>query len=57
MLGLINNLRFDRLERSKQYSFKTDLENYNLSELDTSNTARIDNKYLSANWISIFRKQ
>ena len=27
MLGLINNLRFDRLERSKQYSFKTDLEN------------------------------
>ena len=57
MLGLINNLRFDRLERSKQYSFKTDLENYNLSELDTSNTARIDNKYLSVNWISIFRKQ
>jgi hypothetical protein len=57
MLGLINNLRFDRLERSKQYSFKTDLENYNLSELDTSNIARIDNKYLSVNWISIFRKQ
>ena len=57
MLGLINNLRFDRLERSKQYSFKTDLENYNLSELDTINTARIDNQYLSANWISIFRKQ
>ena len=57
MLGLINNLRFDRLERSTQYSFKTDLENYNLSELDTSNIARIDNKYLSVNWISIFRKQ
>lgn len=57
MLGLINNLRFDRLERSKQYSFKTDLENYNLSELDTDNFTRIDNKYLSVNWISIFRKQ
>ena len=57
MLGLINNIRFDRLERSKQYSFKTDLENYNLSELDTNNTTRIDNKYLSANWISIYRKQ
>ena len=57
MLGLINNLRFDRLERSKQYSFKTDLENYNLSELDTNNSTRIDNKYLSANWISVFRKQ
>ena len=57
MLSLINNLRFDRLERSKQYSFKTDLENYNLSELDTDNFTRIDNKYLSVNWISIFRKQ
>ena len=57
MLGLINNLRYDRLDQSKQYSFKTDLENYNTSELDTSNFNRIDNKYLSVNWISIFRKQ
>ena len=37
MLGLINNLRYDRLDKSRQYSFKTDLENYNTSELDTSN--------------------
>ena len=57
MLGLINNLRYDRLDKSKQYSFKTDLENYNTSELNTSNFARIDNKYLSVYWISIFRKQ
>ena len=57
MLGLINNLRYDRLDRSKQYSFKTDLENYNISELDTDNFTRIDNKYLSVDWISIFRKQ
>jgi len=57
MLGLINNLRLDRLDRSKQYSFKTDLENYNISELDTSNFTRIDNKYLSMDWISIFRRQ
>ena len=57
MLGLINNLRYDRLDKSRQYSFKTDLENYNISELDTSNFTRVDNKYLSANWISIFRKQ
>ena len=57
MLGLINNLRYDRLDKSKQYSFKTDLENYSTSELDTSHFIRIDNKYLSANWISIFRKQ
>ena len=47
MLGLINNLRYDRLDKTrKQYSFKTDLENYNTSELDTSNLTRIDNKYL-----------
>ena len=29
MLGLINNIRYDRLDKSRQYSFKTDLENYN----------------------------
>ena len=57
MLGLINNIRYDRLEKSRQYSFKTDLENYNTSELATSNFTSIDNKYLSVNWISIFRKQ
>ena len=57
MLGLINNLRYDRLDKSKQYSFKTDLENYNTSELNTSNFTSIDNKYLSLDWISIFRKQ
>ena len=57
MLGLINNLRYDRLDKSKQYSFKTDLENYNTSELATGNFTSIDNKYLSVNWISIFRKQ
>ncbi len=57
MLGLINNLRYDRLHKSRQYSFKTDLENYNTSELDTSNFSRINNKYLSMDWISIFRKQ
>ena len=57
MLGLINNLRYDRLDRTKQYSFKTDLENYNISELDSSDFTRIENKYLSVNWISIFRKQ
>ena len=57
MLGLINNIRYDRLDKSRQYSFKTDLENYNTSELATSNFTSIDNKYLSVNWISIFRKQ
>ena len=28
MLGLINNLRYDRLDKTRQYSFKTDLENH-----------------------------
>ena len=57
MLGLINNLRYDRLDKSRQHSFNTDLENYNTSELDTNKFTSIDNKYLSVNWISIFRKQ
>ena len=57
MLGLINNLRYDRLDKSRQHSFSTDLENYNTSELDNNNFTSIDNKYLSVNWISIFRKQ
>ena len=57
MLGLISNMRYDRLDKSREYSFKTNLENYNTSELDTSKFNNIDNKYLSMNWISIFRKQ
>ena len=57
MLGLINNLRFDRLEKSKKHSFKTNLENYNISELLPYDYARVDNKHLSLDWISIFKKQ
>lgn len=57
MLNLINNLRFDRLEKSKQHSFKKDLENYTYSELNLSDFSKFDNKHLSLDWISIYRKQ
>lgn len=57
MLSLINNLRFDRLEKSKQHSFKKDLENYTQSELNPLDFSKFDNKHLSLDWISIYRKQ
>ncbi len=57
MLNLINNLRFDRLEKSRQHSFKKDLENYTSSELSLSDYSKFDNKHLSLDWISIYRKQ
>ncbi len=57
MLNLINNLRFDRLEKAKQHSFKKDLENYTFSELNISDFSKFDNKHLSLDWISIYRKQ
>ncbi len=57
MLNLINNLRFDRLQKSKNFSFKTDLENYNLSELNGQDMTSIDHKHLSLDWISLYRRQ
>ncbi len=58
MLGLIQNLRFDRNKDQSRYSFKTDLENYNTSELlATTGNQSISNKQLSSNWLEIYRKQ
>ena len=57
MLGLINNIRYDRLYKSRQYSFKTDLENYNTSELLSQTGNVIINKQLSSYWLEIYRKQ
>ena len=58
MLGLIHNLRFDRTEKKSQYSFKKSLENSNTSDLahDYSNL-NLSNRYLSSNWLSLYRKQ
>ncbi len=58
MLNLIHNLRFDRRDTGKNFSFKKDLNNLNTSELvsETSHKS-INNKLLSFNWLSIYRKQ
>ncbi|MEE2695270.1 MAG: hypothetical protein VX976_02810 [Pseudomonadota bacterium] len=58
MLSLIHNLRFDRNKKDYDHSFKKKLNNYNTSELvmgDSSVT--LENKLLSSDWISIYRKQ
>ena len=58
MLSLIHNLRFDRNKRDNDHSFKKNLNNFNTSELvlgDSSVT--LENKLLSSDWISIYRKQ
>tara|TARA_B100000900_G_C20150285_1_gene541589 strand:- start:59 stop:235 length:177 start_codon:yes stop_codon:yes gene_type:complete len=58
MLGLIQNLRFDRNRSQSRYSFKTDLENYNTSELTAvTGNQSFSNKQLSSNWLEIYRRQ
>ncbi len=58
MLGLIQNIRFDRNKDRSRYSFKTDLENYSTSELlAATGNQSISNKQLSSNWLEIYRKQ
>jgi len=58
MLGLIHNLRFDRSKRENNYSFKKDLNNFNTSELVLgSSSTPLENKFLSSDWISVYRKQ
>ncbi len=58
MLGLIHNLRFDRRDSRKDFSFKKDLNNLNTSELLSEiKHESLNNKLLSSNWLLIYRKQ
>ncbi len=57
MLSLIHSLRFDRNKEKSNFSFKKDLDNYNTSDLIPSSSAVLNNKQLSSNWLSIYRKQ
>ena len=58
MLNLIHNLRFDRNKKDYDFSFKKKLDNYNTSELvDETLGGSPENKLLSSNWLSIYRKQ
>ncbi len=58
MLGLIHNLRFDRIKNNDRYSFKKNLNNFSTEEL--SNLLEPQNyggTILSNDWIKLYRKQ
>jgi len=58
MLSLIHNIRFDRIRKNYDHSFRKNLNNYNTSELSDygSNAESLDTQLLSSNWITIYRK-
>ena len=58
MLSLIHNIRFDRIRKNSDFSFKRNLDNYSNSELETSSeSSLVEYGLLSSNWISLYRKQ
>ena len=58
VLNLIHNIRFDRIKRDNDHSFKKSLNNYSTSDLSFSeNTQPVENLILSSNWIALYRKQ
>ena len=58
MLGLIQNIRFDRNTQKSNYSFKKDLDNYNTSELLPSENRQVfGGKFLSSHWLMLYRRQ
>jgi len=58
MLSLIHNIRFDRIRKNSDFSFKRNLNNYSNTELETSSeSSLVEYGLLSSNWISLYRKQ
>ena len=58
MLSLIHNIRFDRIRKDSDFSFKRNLNNYSNTELETSSqSSLVEYGLLSSNWISLYRKQ
>ncbi len=58
MLSLIHNIRFDRIRKNSDFSFKRNLNNYSNTELETSSeSSLVEYSLLSSNWISLYRKQ
>lgn len=57
MLNLIHNIRFDRIRRNYDHSFRKNLNNYNTAELSGyDNVESLDHQLLSSNWLTIYRK-
>ena len=57
MLGLIHNIRVDRIRRDHNHSFKKNLNNYTNSELSTQDKGLNENFLLSNYWLELYRKQ
>ena len=58
MLGLIHNLRFDRIKNNHSYSFKKNLNNFSTEELSNLLEPQNDGgTILSNDWIKLYRKQ
>ena len=57
MLGLIHNIRVDRIRKDHSHSFKKNLNNFTNSELSTKDNDLNENFLLSNNWLDLYRKQ
>ena len=58
MLNLISNLRFDRIKKDHNHSFKKNLDNFSNSELSAfPEKNSLDTQISSADWINLYRKQ
>ena len=57
MLGLIHNIRVDRIRKDHSHSFKKNLNNYTNAELLTQNKDSNENFLLSNYWLELYRKQ
>jgi len=57
MLGLIHNIRFDRIRKDHSHSFKKNLNNYTNSELSTQEKDPNEKFLLSNYWLQLYRKQ
>ena len=57
MLGLIHNIRVDRIRKDHSHSFKKNLNNFTNSELLAQNKHLNENFLLSNYWLELYRKQ
>jgi len=57
MLGLIHNIRFDRIRKDHSHSFKKNLNNFTNSELSIKDKELNENFLLSNYWLELYRKQ
>ena len=57
MLGLIHNIRVDRIRKDHSHSFKKNLNNFSNSELSNENQDLNESFLLSNYWLELYRKQ